>query len=123
MKVADQLEETWFVFDDDGLIPVVEEMAHPMAPVEDLRAPGKERAHRMGPKARDEVRPVGIVPEESGPLAPPPHHHVVQGVRRIEPRLAGQSTAGSTTRRKRCIALCPEIGRGRAVEEIGRLGA
>ena len=52
MKVADQLEETRFVFDDDGLIPVLEEMAHPMAPVEDLRAPGKERAHRMGPQAR-----------------------------------------------------------------------
>jgi len=72
MKVADQLEETWFVFDDDGLIPVVEERAHPMvAPAEDLRVAREERAHRMAPQARDEVRPVGIVPEERVPLAPP----------------------------------------------------
>jgi hypothetical protein len=62
--------------------------------------------HRPGPllrqrgQARDEVRPVGVVPEERGPLDPP-HHHVVQGVRRIEPRRAGHSTAASTTRRQK----------------------
>jgi hypothetical protein len=47
------------------------------------------------------------ITEERGPLDPP-HHHVVQGVRRIEPRLAGHSTAASPTRRqkmKRILAL------------------
>jgi len=62
--------------------------------------------HRPGPLRRQrgqapaEVRPVGLVPEERGPLDPP-HPHVVQGVRRIEPRRAGHSTAESTTRRQK----------------------
>jgi len=63
-----------------------------------IQRPGPLRRQRG--QARDKVRPVGLVPEERGPLDPP-HHPVVQGVRRIEPRLAGHSTAESTTRRQK----------------------
>jgi hypothetical protein len=47
------------------------------------RPPLRERGH-----AGDEVGAVGIVFEEDAPLQSP-HHHVVEGLRGIETRLAG----------------------------------
>jgi len=44
---------------------------------------------RQAGQASDEVRAVGIIPEDGAPLEPP-RHHVAQGLGGIEPGLAGQ---------------------------------
>ena len=40
-----------------------------------------------GGQARDEIGPVGVIPEDRAPLQPP-DHHVLEDSRRIEARLA-----------------------------------
>ena len=53
-----------------------------------------------GGHAGDEVGAIAVIPEQGGPLDPP-HHHMVQGVRRIEPRLTRHGTAAPSTRRRK----------------------
>ena len=53
-----------------------------------------------GRQAREEVGPIPVIPEEGRPLDPP-HHHMVQGVRRIEPRLTRHDTAEPSPRRRK----------------------
>ncbi len=52
----------------------------------------------QGGQAGDEVRPIPVLPEEGGALDPP-HHHVVQGRRGIQARLAGHGRQDTTIRR------------------------
>ena len=61
--------------------------------------PGVDRERpplRQRRDARDEVRAIPIVPEDHGPLDPP-HHHVVEGVRRIEAGLPRHGTREAST--------------------------
>jgi hypothetical protein len=46
------------------------------------------RCRDQGREARDEDGPVSVVPEDRGAFDPP-HHHVMESLRRIEARLAG----------------------------------
>jgi hypothetical protein len=68
MEVADELQQVRLFFHHDGLVPVLEEVAHaPVAPVEGRGVPGEERAHEPGdrprPRAEQEVGVIG----EQGP--------------------------------------------------------
>ena len=62
----------------------------------------RPRVHRERPArhqrrdARDEVCAIRVVVEERGPLDPP-HHHVVEGVRRIEAGLPRHGTREART--------------------------
>ena len=60
------------------------------------RVHGERPVLRQRGEAADEVGAVRIVPEEGGPLDSP-HHHVVEGLRRIEARLARHDTGDATT--------------------------
>ncbi len=53
---------------------------------------------RQGREARHKIRPIPVTPEDD-PALEPPHHHVVEGVRRIETGLAGHGRQEPSTRR------------------------
>ena len=54
----------------------------------------------QGGQASHEVGPVPIIPEDGGPLNPP-HHDVVEGLRRVEPRLTWHGKREDSTSRQR----------------------
>jgi hypothetical protein len=128
VEIPDEFEEVGLLFDHDGLVAVLEEVAHPLVPpVERPGVAREERAHAAGQGARagadeemgmvreagpgvdgesarlhergqagHEVGAVGIIPEDGGALDSP-HHHVVEGLRRIEAGLAGHGTGERST--------------------------
>ena len=62
------------------------------------QGPGVDREPRHsheGGQADHEVPAIPVIAEDGGPLDPP-HHHVVEGPRGVEARLAGQNGEGST---------------------------
>jgi hypothetical protein len=54
-----------------------------------------------GPSFLRQQRITRILRRQRPPLLDPPHHHVVQGVRRIEPRRAGRGAAEAPARRQK----------------------
>ena len=60
----------------------------------DGRGPGL----RQGREARDTLRPIRIIPEED-PAPQPPHHDLVEEIRRIETGLAGHGRRAPGPRR------------------------
>jgi len=129
VEIPDEFQEVRVLLHYDGLVPVLEEVAHPLvaavegpgiareqtphAPGQGARArPHEEvgvvREHgpgvdgpgpalRQGREARDKIRPIPVIPEDD-PALQPPHHHVVEGVRRIETGLAGHGRREPSTR-------------------------
>ncbi len=129
VEIPDELQEVRFLLHHDGLVPVLEEVAHPLvAAIEGPGVPGEQGPHApsqgarprphqevrvvrehgpgvdgpgpglcQGREARDKVRPIRVIPEED-PALQPPHHDMVEGVRRIQTGLAGHGRRQPSTR-------------------------
>jgi hypothetical protein len=73
VEVANEFEEVWFLFHDDGLVSILEEMPAPLvSPIERPRISGEKRTHGagQGPLSGSDKQVCVVRQESPGVYAP-----------------------------------------------------